>query len=78
PLQDWVISQLSESDQATFRNLFSESTSREEEEKVSLASNPIRGNLLRQLFHDNAEHLIKMLACQFEKTGRNLWNGITS
>ena len=78
PLQDWVISQLTDSDQATFRNLFNESTSREEKENVSLAANPIRGNLLRQLFHDNAEQLIKMLACQFEKNGKSQWDGITS
>ena len=87
PLQDWVISQLTDSDQATFRNLFKQATNREEEEegeeekeeeKVSLASTPIRGNLLRQLFHDNADQLIKMLACQFEKNGKSQWDGITS
>ena len=78
PLQDWVISQLADSDQATFRNLFKESTWQEEKENVGLASTPIRGNLLRQLFHDNAEQLIKMLACQFDKNGKGQWDGITS
>lgn len=84
PLQDWVISQLSDADQATFRNLFKESTNQAQEEEkekaqeMTLASNPIRGNMLSQMFHDNAEQLIKMLASQFEKTGKNLWDGITS
>lgn len=78
PLQDWVISQLADSNRATFRNLFKESTRQEEKENPSLASTPIRGNLLRQLFHDNAEQLIKMLACQFDKNGKGRWDGITS
>lgn len=85
PLQDWVLSQMDDADRATFRNLFKESASQSQppkkedrEEEVTLASNPIRGNLLRQLFHDNAEQLIKMLASQFEKTGKNQWDGITS
>ncbi|MCR4538231.1 hypothetical protein NUV89_07480 [Pseudomonas sp. 18.1.10] len=80
PVQDWVISQMSDPDQAKFRNLFKERVNppHKPENEVSLASNPIRGNLLRQLFHDNAEQLIKMLACQFEKAGKHQWEGITS
>lgn len=86
PLQDWVLRQMGDPDQATFRNLFKQPQSpkekeeeeKEKEEKVSLASNPIRGNLLRQLFHDNAEQLIKMLSCQFDKAGKHLWDGVTS
>ncbi|MBO0496597.1 DUF6543 domain-containing protein [Pseudomonas sp. Marseille-Q1929] len=92
PLQAWVIRQLGDPEQATFRNLFNpapdqiadekEEEEKEEkekkEEKVSLTSKPIRGNILRQLFHDNTAQLLKMLACQFEKEGRSQWDGITS
>lgn len=81
PLQDWIVRQLGDPDQATFRNLFKESASAEQikpKENVRLASNPIRGNILRHLFHDNALQLIKMVGCQFEKFGKDQWDGITS
>lgn len=86
PLQAWIIRQLGDPEQATFRNRFIPEPNQkadgkkeeEKEEKVSLASKPIRGNILRQVFHDNTEQLLKMLACQFEKEGRNQWDGITS
>ena len=83
PLQDWVISQMGDPDQATFRHFFQASASgaadkEDAAERIGLASNPIRGHLLRQVFHDNAEQLIRMLACQFEKAGKHQWHGIIS
>lgn len=80
PLQEWIIRQLGDPDQATFRNRFKQPTSQEEKkpELVKLASNPIMGNILRQLFHDNAEQLLDMLTCQFKEGGKHPWDGITS
>jgi hypothetical protein len=83
PLQAWIISQMGDPEQATWRNLFEASNSQEKEkekekENISLASNPIRGNLLRLLFHDNALQLINMLSNQFTKEGKHLWEGVTS
>ncbi|WP_426221736.1 dermonecrotic toxin domain-containing protein [Pseudomonas sp. DWRC2-2] len=80
PLQEWIIRQLGDPDQATFSNRFKQPTNLEDKqpEPVKLASNPIKGNLLRQLFHDNAEQLLDMLSCQFKEGGKHLWDGITS
>ena len=88
-LQEWIIRQLSDPEQEIFRNLFKPSESEKEKtektedvektaEKVSLASTPIRGNVLGQLFHDNAQQLINMLASQFDKDGRIQWDGIAN
>ncbi|MBC2383209.1 hypothetical protein HF257_26650 [Pseudomonas sp. WS 5106] len=80
PLQEWILRQLGDPDQATFRNRFKQPTRPEEKkpEPVNLASNPIIGNILRQLFHDNAEQLLDMLSCQFKEGGRHPWDGMTS
>jgi hypothetical protein len=76
PLQDWVIRQLGEADQATYRDLLG--PSQRPGRDIHLASNPIRGNILPRLFHDNTLMLLKMLACQFEREGKDQWDGITS
>lgn len=76
PLQDWILHQLDEPDQATYRNLLH--PSQRHSEDIRLASNPVRGNILPQLFHDNTLQLLKMLACQFERDGKDQWDGITS
>lgn len=77
PLQNWVILQLDAPHQATYRNLLKTSPRRGLTD-IKLASSPIRRNLLPQLFSDNAQQLLKMLACQFDKEGRDHWKAVTS
>lgn len=76
PLQDWVVRQLEVPQQATYRNLLS--APQRGGSDIRLASNPVRGNILPQLFHDNTLQLLTMLACQFEREGKDQWDGITS
>ena len=76
PLQDWIIRQLEGAEQAIYRSLLRPSQRRGSD--IRLASNPIRGNLLPRLFHDNTLLLLKMLDCQFEREGKDQWDGITS
>jgi hypothetical protein len=76
PLQEWIIHQLDAPEQATYRNLL-RATQRPAPD-IRLGSNPIRGNILPQLFHDNTLQLLKMLACQFVREGKDQWDGITS
>ena len=76
PLQDWITRQLDAPHQATYRNLLNAPQRRGSD--IRLASNPVRGNILPQLFHDNTLQLLKMLACQFEREGQDQWDGITS
>jgi len=77
PLQDWIILQLGDPDQAIWRNLLKQPTSQDKRD-ASLASNPIRQNILLRLFNDNVIQLLKMLACQFARDGKDQWDGITS
>ena len=77
PLQDWVIRQLDAPYQATYRNLLRTPAPRSKTD-MQLASSPVMGNILQQLFVDNARQLINMLACQFDKDGKDQWDGITS
>ncbi|WP_395607747.1 dermonecrotic toxin domain-containing protein [Pseudomonas sp. B22129] len=83
-LQDWIVRQLEDPARAIFRNRLQQPQHqeapehKEDAEKVGLASNPIRANVLLRMFYDNAEQLIKMLACQFDPDGKGLWEGVTS
>lgn len=77
PLQDWIIRQLPDPEQAIWRNLYRQPTGPGTGD-ISLGSDPIRRNILPRLFHDNAVQLIKMLACQFDRDGKDQWDGITS
>ncbi|WP_447892473.1 dermonecrotic toxin domain-containing protein [Pseudomonas marginalis] len=76
-LQEWVVSQLEESQQATYRNLLSQNW-RHGLSEIRVGANPIVGNLLKRLFKDNIELLLQMLACQFSESGKVKWDGITS
>ncbi|NVZ52680.1 hypothetical protein HX792_20215 [Pseudomonas sp. B6002] len=76
-LQDWIILQLGDPDQAIWRNLLKQPT-RQGKSDARLASNPIRHNILLRLFSDNVAQLLKMLACQFTRDGKDQWDGITS
>ncbi len=76
-LQDWVTGQMAAPDQATYRNLLGQPGGRGALE-IRLGAAPIAGNLLTQLFADNSEMLLRMLTCQFSKTGKAHWDAITS
>lgn len=75
-LQDWVTGQMQAPHQATYRNLLGQSGDRGGSE-FSLGSTPIAGNLLKQLFQDNGDMLLQMLACQFSKSGQAQWDAVT-
>lgn len=76
PLQTWIIRQLDDPYQATWRNLLATPAPADGTE-ITLASSPVRGNILLQLFTDNTQQLLKMLDCQFDKDGKDQWDCIT-
>ncbi len=76
-LQAWVTCQLEAPHQATYRNLLSQQKTRDNPE-ISLGAHPIAGNLFKQLFEDNSEMLLRMLACQFSEGGKERWNAVTN
>ncbi len=82
PLQEWILQQLGGPQQATYRDLFKQSAGEEQKKEkskeVTLASNPTRGNILLHMFQDNADQLLKMLACQFERNGKEQWSAVTN
>jgi hypothetical protein len=74
PLQDMLIRRLPDSEQTLFRNLFKSTVGRPSE--ITLASNPIGGNLLTRLFHDNTQLLVQLLASQAHATGQSDWEAV--
>ncbi len=74
PLQDMLICRLPDSQQTVFRNLFKSTAGQSSE--ITLASNPIGGNLLTQLFHDNTQLLVKMLGSQVNATAQSDWEAV--
>ncbi len=75
-LQDWVIMHLANPQQAVYRDLLKSDHYRPSE--ISLASTPVNGHLLHYLFEDTRQILLKMLACQFEKGAKLLWDRAVS
>lgn len=73
-LQNWVLRLLPDSQQATYRNLLAATNNQSSE--IKLASTPINGNLLNQLFEDNTHLLLKMLASQSEASRQSEWETI--
>ena len=76
-LQDWVIGQMQAAHQATYRNLLAQQDSRGASE-IRLGAAYITGNLLKKLFEDNSEMLLRMLDSQFSASGKAQWDAITS
>ncbi|MDQ0740648.1 dermonecrotic toxin domain-containing protein [Pseudomonas sp. W4I3] len=76
-LQNWVVSRLQDSDQATYRNLLRQHALGELSD-VRLGNTPISGNLLPRLFADNLIQLSQMLACQFILGAKAQWDAMTS
>ncbi|EJM00139.1 hypothetical protein PMI18_03238 [Pseudomonas sp. GM102] len=70
-LQDLIIRRLPEGEQSLFGNLLKSTVGQQSE--ITLASTPIDGNLLVQLFSDNVSLLSKMLGSHSEVSGQAEW-----
>ncbi|MGF6127374.1 hypothetical protein QF019_002583 [Pseudomonas frederiksbergensis] len=66
-LQRWVFNSLSLSDRALYKNRLAAPAG------VTLASNPLKGSLFKQLFNDNAKLLARLLGCQADTDGQSEW-----
>ncbi|MFY0727533.1 dermonecrotic toxin domain-containing protein [Pseudomonas sp. NFX15] len=73
-LQDMLLRRLPDSEQGVFRNLLTSTVDQSSE--ISLASNPIDGNLLTHLFHDNTQLLEKMLTSQANTSAQSDWEAV--
>lgn len=71
-LQDWTLRHLELAHQATYRNLLQNNRHRPSD--IRLAASAVSGNALHALFSDNTQMLLKMLACQFKKDAKVLWD----
>jgi hypothetical protein len=71
PLQDLVIRRLPGNQQTVFKNLLKASVGQTSE--ITLASSPIGGNLLSQLYSDNASLLEQLLGSRTETAGQSDW-----
>ncbi|MHC8381561.1 dermonecrotic toxin domain-containing protein [Pseudomonas sp. LB3P14] len=70
-LRDWVLNSLPPADRTLWENgLTSASTT---PATVGLASNPVKGNLFKQLFNDNANLLARLLGCQSDSNAQGEW-----
>ncbi|MBA1428935.1 dermonecrotic toxin domain-containing protein [Pseudomonas orientalis] len=75
-LQDWVIQHLEDPHQDVYRHLLKSNRYRTSD--IGLASSAVTGNLLHFLFSENTLILLKMLACQFERGSKLLWDNAVS
>jgi hypothetical protein len=73
-LQNWVLKLLPAAQQAIYRNLLT--TIDNQSPEISLASSPINGNLLKQLFDDNTELLLKLLTSQSQANQQSEWETV--
>jgi len=73
-LQDLLISRLPINQQSLFRNLFTSTMGQRSE--ITLASNPIRGNLLDTLFDDNVQVLSDLLTTQTDSKRQFDWETV--
>ncbi|APC14340.1 hypothetical protein BLL42_00775 [Pseudomonas frederiksbergensis] len=73
-LQDWVLKCLPTSLRATYKNLWASTLNTPSE--IKLASNPITGNLLGQLFDDNTNVLKRLLGTQSDSDAKREWHTI--
>ena len=74
PLQDLLIRRLPESQRTVFANLSKTTVGQQSE--VTLASSPLAGNFLSQMFSDNVSLLSQMFTSQSEISGQSDWEAI--
>jgi hypothetical protein len=82
-LLDWVLMNLPQPDRILLENRMATSNTRvaraappandNRETNVTLASNPIKGSLFKQLFDDNAALLARLLGCQSDDKKQGEW-----
>ncbi|MHA6575883.1 dermonecrotic toxin domain-containing protein [Pseudomonas yamanorum] len=72
PLQDWVVGRLPAAEQATYKNLWTSTFGKTSE--ITLASNPIKGHALKQLYRDNIELISSLFEQQTQANGRSAWD----
>ncbi|MEO4017180.1 dermonecrotic toxin domain-containing protein, partial [Pseudomonas rossensis] len=70
-LLDWVLMNLPQPDRILLENRMATASNRLPE--VTLASNPIKGNLFRHLFNDNVDLLVRLLGCQTDDNKQGEW-----
>ncbi|RON01726.1 hypothetical protein BK659_24760 [Pseudomonas brassicacearum] len=73
-LQQWVLRSLPDAARATFAPLFASPAGTTP--SISLASNPVKGHLFKQLFSENIEVLFKLLGCQSAAKAHEAWNAV--
>ncbi|WP_150641810.1 dermonecrotic toxin domain-containing protein [Pseudomonas fluorescens] len=73
-LQSWVLNLLPDTQQATYKNLLAETNKQSAD--IKLASSPINGNLLKQLFDDNTDLLLKLLGSQSQAKQHAEWETV--
>ncbi|WP_248914852.1 dermonecrotic toxin domain-containing protein [Pseudomonas moorei] len=74
PLQDLLIRRLPETQRTVFGNLFKSTVGQRSE--ITLASSPLTGNFLSQMYGDNISLLSRMLGSQSEISGQSDWEAI--
>lgn len=70
-LLDWVLMNLPQPDRIQLEYRMMTSSNRLPE--VTLASNPIKGNLFKHLFNDNVGLLVRLLGCQIDDNKQGEW-----
>lgn len=73
-LQDWVLNSLPSADRTLCKAHLT--STNKKTDKFSLASNPLRGNLFKQLFNDNVALLTRLLGCQSNNDAQSEWESI--
>lgn len=73
-LQDWIIGHLQAGDQATYKNLWASTAGKPSE--ITLATTPITGHALKQLYQDNTTLMVHMLEQQNQPDGQSYWDTI--
>lgn len=70
-LLDWVLMNVPQPDRIQLEYRMMTSSNRLPD--VTLASNPIKGNLFKQLFNDNVGLLVRLLGCQTDDNKQGEW-----
>ncbi|MDB5996027.1 MAG: hypothetical protein JWP42_3163 [Pseudomonas sp.] len=67
-LRDWVLKRLTAPDRALCKTQLTSTN-----DKITLASSPVSGNLFKTLFDDNAALLARLLGCQSDENAQDEW-----
>jgi hypothetical protein len=73
-LQDWIVTHLGDTHQATYKNLLA--STQDSTSEISLAARPIQGHAIKQLYQDNRQMMAHMLEQQNHPQGQSLWDTV--